>query len=76
MWFIKEPYTARASSLAINSDLDAADGLRAAEELEAFALELSGQGCSVCAGGSALDVWAAMASAAVGALPFGGAFDV
>ena len=66
----------RASSVFIIADVDAADGLGAADELDALAVGFFGQGSGVCAGGLALDVWAAMASAAVGVLPSGGDFAV
>ena len=67
-----------ASSFASNPDVDATVGetADAAAGLIAFAFGFAGQGCGVCAAGLALDVWAAMASAAVGLLPFGGALDV
>ena len=48
----------------------AADGttVEDAAGLDALAFGLRGHGCGVCGGGLALDVWAAMASAADGPL--------
>ena len=48
--------TVHRASIIRNADVDAADGLGAADELDALALGLAGQGSGVCAGGLDFDV--------------------